>query len=106
MKQTEFWERRVDLNYNERWEAGDLVQLDPVKCSNRMLAGMVMVVTELRDWGVIGYVQMPGQRGEPGGQAYYRARFEECHWVGKAMWMSGGEQPPEGFVSMHEEEGA
>lgn len=74
------------MNLTEMWEEGDLVQLDPEKVGNKMLAGCIMVVTELRSWGVIGYIQAFGQNGKPGGQAHYRAKFDECTWVGKAVW--------------------
>ena len=56
---------------------GTIVQLNPHTVRNRMFAGCLMVVTELKSWGAQGYVQAPGQDGHPGGQAYYRARWDE-----------------------------
>ena len=56
---------------------GAIVQLNPETTKNRMLAGCFMVITELKPFGVQGYIQCPGSAGEPGGQAYYRASFEE-----------------------------
>lgn len=56
---------------------GAIVQLNPETAKNRMFAGCFMVVTEIKDWGVQGYVQALGKDREPGGQAYYRATFEE-----------------------------
>lgn len=67
-------------------EAGDLVQLDPEKCRNPMLAGCIMVVTEPKVFGAQGYVQMGGENGQPGGQAYYRANWQEMEPVGRAEW--------------------
>lgn len=98
------WRLEEDVNLADLWECGDLVQLDPVNCRNRMLASMIMVVTDLRPWGVMGYVQMPGKDGEPGGLAFYRARFDECRWVGKCVWMSSsiGDEPPPGFAEVEE----
>lgn len=52
---------------------GDIVQLDPFKTGNKMFAGCLMIVTEIKSWGVQGYVQSLGENQEPGGQAYYRA---------------------------------
>ena len=72
-------------------EIGDIVQLDPDKTENRMFAACLMVVSELKPWGVQGYVQALGENGEPGGQAYYRAKhgtFEACH-NGRAPWITG-----------------
>lgn len=80
------------MNMTDMWEAGDLVQLDPERVGNPMLAGCIMVVTELRSWGVIGYVQAFGRDGRPGGQAHYRAKFDECSWVGKAKWLVGPDE--------------
>ena len=58
-------------------EAGEVVQLHPDVCRNRMFAGCMMTVTEPKPWGAQGYVQVTGQDGKPGGQAYYRAIWEE-----------------------------
>jgi hypothetical protein len=66
---------------------GDLVQLNPELTSNQMLAGCIMVVTEPKGWGAVGYVQMGGTDGERGGQAYYRAAWEEMELVGLAYWV-------------------
>jgi hypothetical protein len=51
---------------------GDVVQLNPETCRNPMFAACFLTVTELKTWGVQGYVQGLGQDGKPGGQAYYR----------------------------------
>lgn len=65
---------------------GDVVQLSPFDTKNEMFAGCFMIVTELKKWGVQGYVQALGTNGEIGGQAYYRADWEEFEYAGKAMW--------------------
>jgi hypothetical protein len=68
-------------------EVNDIVQLDPEKTKNKAFAGCLMVVSEVKGWGVQGYVQSLGTREESGGQAYYRAEtgtFEPTG--GKAVW--------------------
>lgn len=55
----------------------DVVQLNPETVKNKMFAGCFLVVTELKNWGVQGYVQALGQGGQPGGAAYYRASWDE-----------------------------
>jgi hypothetical protein len=78
---------------NERFKAehvleyGDLVQLIPGKVKNTAFAGCIMVVTEPKSFGAQGYVQALGEKngGPPGGQAYYRASFEEMVFVGHAV---------------------
>lgn len=67
--------------------AGEVVQLNPETVSNKMLSACFMVVTEPKTWGAQGYVQCPGENGEPGGQAYYRARWDEMEPCGIAIWM-------------------
>lgn len=64
-----------------------LVQIDPEKARNPMFAGCIMAVTESKPWGVQGYVQALGENGRPGGQAYYRAHFDEIEIVGRAEWI-------------------
>ena len=59
--------------------AGLIVQLSPEPgvCKNPMFAGCFMVVTEPKSFGATGYVQALGEKGKPGGQAFYRANWEE-----------------------------
>lgn len=64
------------------YEAGDVVQLNE-KTGNAMLMYCFMTVTEPKGFGAMGYVQVTGSNGEPGGQAYYRAKFEEMDYIGK-----------------------
>lgn len=65
----------------------DVVQLDPNATANPMFAGCFMVITEPKSWGAQGYVQALGNNGEPGGQAYYRAKWEEMHYIGTAEFV-------------------
>lgn len=67
---------------------GQLVQLNPETVGNKMFSACIMVVTEPKAWGAQGYVQALGKDGEPGGQAYYRAKWDEMEPVGAAEWIS------------------
>ena len=68
-------------------QMGQVVQLSP-NTSNKAFACCMMVVTEPKSWGAQGYVQSLGQdRNTMGGQAYYRAKFEEMELVGQVTWM-------------------
>ncbi len=67
---------------------GDVVQLNPKQVLNKMLAGCFMTITEPKAWGAQGYVQGTGENGQPGGQAYYRASFNEMEFIGRAEWVS------------------
>lgn len=68
-------------------KAGQLVQLNPDTVRNKMFSACIMVVTEPKQWGAQGYVQALGADGEMGGQAYYRAKWEEMELVGSAEWV-------------------
>lgn len=66
-------------------EVNDIVQLDPMKTANPAFRACLMIVTEVKKWGVQGYVQVPT---DGAGQAYYRAEngtFEPTG--GKAVWI-------------------
>lgn len=76
------------MNHLKSLEINDIVQLDPEKCRNPMFAACFMVITELKPWGAQGYVQALGKNGKRGGQAYYRANFDEMVKVGKAHWVT------------------
>lgn len=69
-------------------EPGDLVQLNPDAVANKMLTGCIMVVTERKDFGAMGYIQCTGENGQPGGQAYYRPAWAEMELVGHAEWVA------------------
>lgn len=76
-------------------EPGDIVQLNPETCRNQFFAGCLMIITEPKPWGAQGYVQAlgdarkPGADRKPGGQAYYRATWEEMESTGgKAVWVA------------------
>lgn len=58
-------------------QVGEVIQLNPLTTANKMFAGCLMVITEIKNWGAQGYVQSLGNNGEIGGQAYYRASFTE-----------------------------
>lgn len=58
-------------------ERYQIIQLNPETVRNKMFSGCLMVVDEIKSWGVQGYVTGLGSNGEPGGQAFYRARIDE-----------------------------
>lgn len=71
-------------------EPGDVVQLDPLKHlgpSDGFFAGCFMYVNEVKSWGAVGFVFVPGNRGRAPERAYYRAKWEEMEIIGKAVWL-------------------
>jgi hypothetical protein len=71
-------------------QKGDVVQLNE-KAVNPMFHYCFMTITEPKSWGAQGFVQSLGSNGEPGGRAYYRAKFEEMEYVGKAVLLPSDE---------------
>jgi hypothetical protein len=72
-------ERVADL------QVGEIVQLSP-RTANPAFGCCLMVVTEPKSWGAQGYVQALGTT-TPGGQAYYRASWEDMERTGgMAKW--------------------
>ena len=64
-------------------QPNEIMQLNPQTVGNRAFAGCLFVVTEPKSWGAMGYVQALGEnRDTPGGQAYYRAQWEEMEPTG------------------------
>ncbi len=69
---------------------GSVVQISPDH-AGRLFAGCMLTVTEVKEWGVQGYVQALGSgREESGGQAYYRVKWADIVYVGEAPWVVGG----------------
>lgn len=72
-------------------EPGDVVQIDPE--SGGFFSGCFMLVTEPKSWGAQGFISIPRSRDELPGRAFFRARFDQMEYVGKAEWVPKG---PEG----------
>ena len=73
-------------NKMESIKAGSIVQVDP-NCSNKVFAGCFVVVTEVKPFGIQGYVQMTGKEDSIGGAAYIRLKWDDIEPCGDAVWM-------------------
>ena len=61
-------------------EVGSIVQVEP---SKEVFGGCMVVVTEIKTWGIQGYVQSAGVEG----QQYIRLNFGDFEPTGgKAIW--------------------
>lgn len=66
---------------------GLVFQIDPEFDGNKAFAGCFLVATEIKTWGVQGYVQALGEtRSERGGLAYIRIKWEDIEFIGTAVW--------------------
>lgn len=72
---------------------GDIVQLMP-SCKNGAFKYCLMVVQEVKGWGINGYIQAVGMNREVcGGQYFYRAEWSEFATTGgKAQWIIESEE--------------
>jgi len=63
-------------------EVNDIVQVDP---NFETFGACMVVVTEIKDWGIQGYVQSAGVAG----QQYIRLKTEQFELTGgKAIWVA------------------
>jgi hypothetical protein len=63
-------------------EVGDVFQVSP-ETDNELFGGSMLIVSEVKSFGVQGYVQV---LHEGGGQAYVRVKWKDLAYVGKAVW--------------------
>lgn len=70
---------------------GDVVQYRPG--ANPAFDGCFVQVTEIKAWGVMGFVRVPG---ETGGNAYVRPKMEDIAFIGKAVWIDARSEDEEG----------
>jgi hypothetical protein len=78
------------MDKNDSLKVGDVVQLDPAAHLGEkkgFFAGCFMLVTELKSFGAMGFICMPGKYGTIPGEAYFRARWEDMERIGKAVWV-------------------
>ncbi len=68
---------------DSRIGVGSVVQIDP--SHDDVFGASFLVVTELKSWGVQGYVTIPGKEGN-GGSAFYRVAFDRVVYIGQAEW--------------------
>ena len=67
-------------------KVGDIVQVTPEK---EMFGACMVVVTEVKSWGIQGYVQSAGVPG----QQYIRLKFDEYEPTGgKTVWIVGEQE--------------
>ena len=63
-------------------EINDIVQVDPSKA---VFGGTMVVVTEIKAWGIQGYIQSAGVDG----LQYIRLEWQDFEMTGgKAIWVS------------------
>jgi len=64
-------------------QRGDIYQIDP---SFEVFGGCLLIVDEIKSYGVMGYVTIPGDEG---GNAFVIVEWEKIVWCGDAEWVIG-----------------
>lgn len=67
----------------ETIQVGDVVQIDPAH--DPVFGACLLVVTEVKSWGVQGYVPIPKHPSSV--EAYYRVPFDKIQRIGTAEWV-------------------
>ena len=67
-------------------EVGDIVQVNP-EYENKAFAGCFLMVEEIKNWGIMGFVNVPQKREELPARAYIRIPFDQVEYIGKASWV-------------------
>ena len=71
----------ADIPAHNKVDVGDIVQVNP---DLEVFGACMVVVTEVKSWGIQGYVQNAGQEG----QAYIRLKTEDFEPTGgRAVWV-------------------
>ena len=69
-------------------DINDILQICPNCPTNPMFSCCLLVVDEVKSWGVMGHVQSLGKDQRAGGQAYIRLPWAEIEPTGgKAVWV-------------------
>jgi hypothetical protein len=68
-----------------RIQVGSVVQIDPDH--DPAFGACLLIVTEVKAWGVQGYVRIPSKSATGSGDAYYRVAFDKVAYVGEAAWV-------------------
>lgn len=73
---------------NRTFKKWDVVQLVPEKRMGQY-GGMCLVVTEVYEWGVQGYLMSEYEflAVRADGRAFKRVVYEDCEYVGKLPWV-------------------
>lgn len=63
---------------------GSVVQLNE-HASDDCYVGCLLIVTELKEWGVQGFIPTPKQLDAPAAQIYLRPKWDAIEWIGTAV---------------------
>lgn len=76
---------------SEKVQKGDVVQITN---DDHHWFACLIVVTEVRSWGVIGYAMLPTNDDKPNGTAYIRLKNDDFQVIGMASLVLGTDDNP------------
>lgn len=68
---------------DQRIAVGSVVQLNEM-ASDECYIGCLLIVTEIKPWGVQGFIPVPNERGKTAGHVFLRPKWQALEWVGTA----------------------
>jgi hypothetical protein len=75
----------------EDMRKGCIFQINPKKANNLAFAGCLIVLDEVKPWGIAGFIPGVGTREMPGGLYPYRATWEEIEPTGGKVAFEKGD---------------
>ena len=75
---------------DDRIRVGSVVQLNE-RASATCYVGCFLLVTEIKPWGVQGFVAHVGDLSEPAGMIFLRPKWDAIEWVGTATLQPASE---------------
>lgn len=78
------------MSHMKDLKVGDVVQVNPesqLGAKQGFFAACLVIVDEIKAWGVQGFVQVPGARGELPSRAYGRFNWADIEYVGRCQWI-------------------
>lgn len=72
-------------------QVNDVIQLDPLYCE---WGPLLVIVTEVRTWGVQGFAMIPEERGKAPSAMFIRVQNGRFVRIGAAEWIISSGEPP------------
>lgn len=76
---------------DDRVIPGSVVQLNE-RASAPCYVGCFLLVSEVRSWGVQGFIATPHERGEPASNIWLRPAWDAIEYIGQAVMVPAAEE--------------
>lgn len=72
------------MTKDERVKVGSVLQIDPQH--DERFGASLLVVTEVKSWGVQGYIRVP--QVPKASNAFYRVEWAKVEYIGESAWLA------------------